>query len=167
MVIILAGIDIRWKYAVAYYFTNKTDPKAKQIDMNITGNALKDIINIIVKAENIGLKVVSVTSDMGSDNLSLWKAWNIGFLDQNGEVRFTICHPVRSQDRLCIMPDLVHLFKNIRSMLENQKIIYLPQSVIQSDGLSYPIVEVKYLEELMHEKKLIMKNNLNLRSPIN
>ncbi|XP_026828913.1 uncharacterized protein LOC105279646 [Ooceraea biroi] len=70
LVIALAGITTRWKYAVAYYLTNKTDFEAKLTDCNPTGNALKDIISkIIVKAENIGLKVAAVISDMGSDNV--------------------------------------------------------------------------------------------------
>ncbi|XP_036147613.1 uncharacterized protein LOC118647242 isoform X1 [Monomorium pharaonis] len=157
LVIALAGITTRWKYAVAYYLTNKVDSEAKQTNCNFTGNALKDIISkVIVKAENIGLKVAAVISDMGSDNLSLWRACNIGY--QNDEVRCTIPHPARLQDKLCIMPDPVHLFKNIRSMLERQKVIYLPESILHSLGLSYPIVEVKYLEELMrHEQKFEFK----------
>ncbi|XP_024893250.1 uncharacterized protein LOC112468354 [Temnothorax curvispinosus] len=126
LIIALAGITTRWKYAVAYYFTNKIDSESNQTDCNVTGNALKDIISkVIVRAENIGLKVASVTSDMGPDNLSLWRAWNVGRYE-NGKVRCTVPHPARPQDKLCIMPDPVHLFKNIRSMLESQKVICLP-----------------------------------------
>ncbi|RLU24294.1 hypothetical protein DMN91_002382 [Ooceraea biroi] len=158
LVIALAGITTRWKYAVAYYLTNKTDFEAKLTDCNPTGNALKDIISkIIVKAENIGLKVAAVISDMGSDNLSLWRAWNIG-CHRNSEIRCSIPHPARPQDRLYIMPDPVHVFKNIRSMLENQEIISLPQSIVESQGLSHPFVEVKHIEELLrHEKKFEFK----------
>jgi len=101
LVIALAGITTRWKYAVAYYLTNKID--SKQTNWNVTGNALKDIISkVIVRAENINLKVATVISDMGSDNLSFWRACNIGF--QNGEVKCTIPHLTRPQDKLCIMP---------------------------------------------------------------
>lgn len=109
-----------------------------------------------MRAENFGLKVATVISDMGSDNLSFWRACNIGY--KNGEVRYTIPHPARPQEKLCIMPDSVHLFKNIRSMLERQKVIYLPQSVLHSQGLVHPIMEMKYLEELMrHEQKFEFK----------
>jgi len=82
---------------------------------------------------------------MGSDNLTLWRAWDIGY--RNGEIKCTIPHPAQSQDKLYIMPDPVHVFKNIRSMLERQKVIYLPESIVNSQSLSHHIVEIKHLEE--------------------
>lgn len=132
-------------------------------EWNVTGNALKNIISeIIVKAENIGLKVICVISDMGSDNLILWRTWDIGY--RNGEIKCTIPHPARSQDKLYIMPDPVHVFKNIRSMVERQKVIYLPESIVNSQGLSHHIVEIKHLEELInHEKRFTFKIATKLR----
>lgn len=56
------------------------------------------------------------------------------------------------------MPDPVHIFKNIHSMLKKQKIICLPQSVVQSQSLSHPIVKIEHLEKLVqHDNKFELK----------
>lgn len=68
LVFLIAGLATRWKQIVAYYFTNK----------KTRGNVYKPIIiEIIEKCEEIGLRVHSVTSDMGAPNQSMWKAFNI------------------------------------------------------------------------------------------
>ncbi|XP_024873880.1 uncharacterized protein LOC112455899, partial [Temnothorax curvispinosus] len=64
LVIMLGGIGSRWKQVVAYYFTSSS----------VNTLQLKEIIEeIINKAEAIGLRVLSVTSDMGFMNMGLWK----------------------------------------------------------------------------------------------
>ncbi|EZA56042.1 hypothetical protein X777_04033 [Ooceraea biroi] len=63
----MCGIFTRWKQIVAYYYTPG----------GFDGTCLKDIIlQIIEKAELIGLKVHSVTSDMGAANQAMWRAFS-------------------------------------------------------------------------------------------
>ncbi|XP_008190218.1 uncharacterized protein LOC103312019 [Acyrthosiphon pisum] len=58
LVFMLAGISSRWKQTVAYYFTSDS----------VNGNTFKTIIiEIISKAEALGLKVNSDTSDISYD----------------------------------------------------------------------------------------------------
>jgi len=71
LVLMLGGISSRWKQIVAYYYTGDSLDSAK----------LKPIVcDIIERAEKIGLRVHSVTSDMGSANMALWKAFGIKIL---------------------------------------------------------------------------------------
>ncbi|KAJ3640491.1 hypothetical protein Zmor_003785 [Zophobas morio] len=90
LAIMLGGITCRWKQTVAYYFTGKSTD----------GTVYEEIIfEIIQKAENFGLKVYSITSDMGSSNLALWRKWGIiaGRHDQN---RNSISHPLDDDRRI-------------------------------------------------------------------
>ncbi|XP_065642239.1 uncharacterized protein LOC136073890 [Hydra vulgaris] len=64
LVFMLGGISTRWKQTVAYYYTGSS--------------VLKIIVLSIIKyTEEIGLKVNSVTSDMGAINQAMWKCFNI------------------------------------------------------------------------------------------
>ena len=64
-----SGIRLRWKQVVAYYFTGNS----------VTGKAFKAIIvEIIKKANEKKLNVLSVTSDMGSANRAMWKSFGVG-----------------------------------------------------------------------------------------
>lgn len=84
---------------------------------------------------------------MGSDNRSMWKAFCI-----KANRSTTICsvsHPVRSSSRLYIMPDVPHLFKSIKSILVSNKIIYLPQDVVQSENLPSKEVKVEHIMDFI------------------
>jgi hypothetical protein len=68
---------------VAYYFTGDS----------VRGNVYEQIIvEIIKKTEGLRLKVVSLTSDMGSSNQGLWKVWNIG-AGRHSEIHNFTAHP--------------------------------------------------------------------------
>lgn len=58
----IRGIFSNWKQPLGYFFYNSTCP----------GSQLKDIIlDSIQKLKNIGLNVIVVISDMGSNNIRL------------------------------------------------------------------------------------------------
>lgn len=62
LIFILAGIFSRWKQIIAFYLTPDS----------YDGALLHSIVlEIIQKAENIGLYVHSVTNDIGSNNLAM------------------------------------------------------------------------------------------------
>lgn len=68
LVFLLAGISHRWKQTVAFYFTGNST----------NGSKFKTIIlEIINKAENIGLNVYGIVSDMGAPNQAMWRTFNI------------------------------------------------------------------------------------------
>ncbi|XP_039303296.1 uncharacterized protein LOC120357257 [Solenopsis invicta] len=151
LVILLAGISRRWKITVAYYFTGTADFECKIEDVNATGNALKTIIlTLIEKAENIDLRVNSVISDMGSDNKAMWNAFGVGCTKEY--VKTSIIHPVRPANRLYFIPDPVHLFKNIKHMLENNKSIRFPADICAANNLSNSLVDIQHIETLLHHE---------------
>lgn len=98
LVIMCGGINRRWKVAMAYFFTGKKNPKIKD-KANNRDTVLKDIIlKITDKCEKIGLKVHSLTTDMGAENRAMWNACGVGCIREHDAV-VSIQHPVRPEDR--------------------------------------------------------------------
>lgn len=150
LVVMLAGLTSRWKYAAAYYLTSSLGKERKKGDeSNETGYALRDIIfDVIGRAEGIQLKVHVAINDMGPDNLALWKALGIK-CTPSGEVQCWIPHPTRPKDKLWFMPDPIHLYKNILSMLGNNKVFTLSQDTVQEENLTVKEVRLQDLQDLV------------------
>jgi len=110
LVFVLDGVSTRWKQVVAYNFTRA---KGEGEDKDAVGKELAEIIIEIVKrAEAIGLRVNCVTSDMGHENAAIWRY--LGLHCIRPESSFAIRHPVRPNDLLCFVTDVPHLFKNLK-----------------------------------------------------
>ncbi|XP_077278932.1 uncharacterized protein LOC143906611 [Temnothorax americanus] len=171
LVIMCGGISRRWKVAVAYFFTGKEGPKIMD-KKSSSGSVFKDIIlKVIDKCEKIGLKVHSITTDMGCENRAMWNMFGIGCTRESDAV-VSIQHPVRAEDRFYFIPDPVHLFKNILTMLESNKIIYLPYDFLVSEKLTDPVVNIQHIDdvlefELQFEIKIayrLKKNKVHCRN---
>lgn len=119
MVFMLGGITSKWKPTVGYYFTGKS------VNSIVYDGIIKDII---AKSEEIGLKIVSIVSDMGSCNQALWRNWNIQ-AKQHSEVCNFIPHPYDFTRKIYIVPDPVHLFKNMKNMLMANKVITISDDI--------------------------------------
>ena len=63
LVFMLGGVASRWKQTVAYHYTSNS------IDGAVIGEIAIDIIRA---ANDIGLKVSCITSDMASSNRAMW-----------------------------------------------------------------------------------------------
>ena len=59
----VGGLTTRWKMKIAYHFTGNS------LDGALMGPVIMDILSELKK---IDLKVIDITSDMGSPNLALW-----------------------------------------------------------------------------------------------
>jgi hypothetical protein len=119
LVFMLGGISTRWKQTVAYYFTGDS----------VRGNVYEQIIvEIIKKTEALGLKVVSLTSDMRSSNQGLWKVWNIG-AGRHSEIHNFTAHPQDKARNMYIFADAPHVFKNIKNMMVCNKILTISESI--------------------------------------
>lgn len=150
------GLYGRWKQVVAYYFTpNSYD-----------GALLKPILlTIIEKAETIGLKVHSVTSDMGPINRVMWNAFQIG-VSRYSTIQNSIPHPQDTTRRLFFLADAPHLLKNLKNSLLSNKVITLPENFRTLYNLEFPTVECEHLNDLLQlqenvELKLTPKININ------
>ena len=148
LVFMVAGVLSRWKQTVAYHFTGDS------INGEYLGNFVKQIL---IKCSNIGLNVICVTSDMGSSNQSFWKSYGVI------AGRYTLTnnffqHPDVPQKKIFIIADPVHLFKNIRMALLNNKTIELPENVVAQHNLQHNLVQASHIKELVdYQDKLNFK----------
>ena len=88
------------------------------------------ILEIIEKMEAIGLHVIDVTTDMGSPNQAMWRAFGV---DHN---KTSVPHPVTPDRKLYFMPDVPHLVKNLRNALIHGHTITLPQDIVEKENLT-------------------------------
>ncbi|XP_011858998.1 PREDICTED: uncharacterized protein LOC105556508, partial [Vollenhovia emeryi] len=148
LLFVLRGVTFKWKQSVCFHLTSS---KANDAKDGATGQAYSNIIrNIIEHSEKIGLRVHCIVSDMGSDNRSMWKTF--GITASRFEVKCSIPHPIRPSCRLYIMADVPHLFKAIRSMIINNKIVYLPQDIVEYNNLPSNEVKFTHFEELLNSE---------------
>ena len=146
LVFVLGGISTRWKQAVAYYFTRA---KAEGEASDAVGKELAGIVlDIVQRAEAIGLRVHSVTSDMGSENRAMWR--HLGLYCNRYGCRFSIPHPTRQGDSLCFIPDVPHVFKSMKRMLVVNGVITLPADIVREENLPSDKVYARHLHDLIN-----------------
>ncbi|VVC30477.1 Transposase protein [Cinara cedri] len=126
LVFMLTGILSRQKQSVAYYFTSDV----------VKGNTFKPIIiQIVIKAEELGLKVNSVTFYMGACNRAMWTSFVIHCLPAH--LQNNILHPCDPEcKKLYFLLDVPHLLKNIKQALFNNKFIKLPKEKVEKIQLN-------------------------------
>lgn len=148
LVFMLAGSSLRWKFPVAYFFTNKAEPALREEDQQCTGREMRRICDeIIAKGEGIKLRINCVITDMGADNQAMWKEYGVGA--DEGWVNVIAEHPVRKGDPLIIMPDTVHVLKNIPTCLASNKKIELDATFVEENGLTTNQVTINQFEDLI------------------
>ncbi|XP_055543297.1 uncharacterized protein LOC129728857 [Wyeomyia smithii] len=140
IVFMLVGIGSPWKQIVGYDFTGNSIP----------GSALKErVMGIMVKAEEINLKVHFITSDSGAKNQRMWKDFGIDFSRGNIMNDLSLVHPLDSSRRLEIIPDAVHVFKNLVHGWLNNVYLTLPEWYVELKKLPSSIVHRAHLKELV------------------
>ena len=131
---------------MAYYYTRA---KAEGEDKDAVGRELSEIVlEIVRRAESIGLRVNSVTCDMGPENAALWRY--LGISCTRYGTSYAIQHPVRPNDLLCFIADVPHLFKSLRKMLMANEVVYLPDDIVQEEGLPTNVVQACHFCNLLN-----------------
>ena len=139
MVFMLSGISTRWKQTVGYYFTGNS----------VYSSALKPIIlNIVRRAAEIGLRVISVTSDMGACNRAMWNSFGIR-CGRLFETVNHIPHPCFPDSNLYFLADVPHVIKNLKAALVNGQDIVLPDWAVQENNLCSNTVTASHLQQLL------------------
>lgn len=103
LVFMLCGISTKWKQTVAYEFTANSFC-AEEMCNKIT--------SIIQRANDIGLVIKVIISDMGPQNRSWWSIMNI-IVGKSCKLINYCKHPYNNQEKLYITADSVHVYKNV------------------------------------------------------
>jgi len=103
-VVLARGVKNNWKQIIACEMTDKTTNREH----------MKTLIqDSILFVESCGLTVLSVTSDMGSNNRGLWSLLGVT-IKPNGDRENTFqCN----NHSIYIIPDVCHLLKNLKSAI--------------------------------------------------
>lgn len=119
----------------------------------MSGNLLSElIIDIIKKVEEIGLRVHSVTSDMGAANQGMWKTLGINATKYSKICNF-IKHPSDESRKLWFFGDVPHALKNMKSGLLSNKCFIIPDSFVRKYMLGTNVVKASCLDELLTSQK--------------
>lgn len=102
LVFMLRGLTSTWKQTVAYLFTGQTTKKQPYWEF---------MQQVIRAAEDSGLRVQAITSDMGPVNVALWN--EVGIRSTKTILIPYIPHPVSTDRDLYFMADPPHLLKNL------------------------------------------------------
>lgn len=155
MVFMLAGISTRWKQVVAYYFTGNS----------VFGSVMKPIvINIVNKASEIGLTVLTVTTDMGACNRAMWNSFGIN-CGRLQKLKTSVQHPSNTKSKLYFLADAPHVIKNLKAAMVNGQDVVLPDWVVTENSLPSNIVSASHLQMLLDfQKDLQLKLSPGLTS---
>ncbi len=99
LVFMVQGINMKWKFALSYYFSNN-NTKAEDLGQLVQEH--------ILKLRDIGLKVRICVCDMAFTNRSLYKTWNVSEM-----------HPYckYNDEKVYFIHDTPHLIKLVRNNL--------------------------------------------------
>lgn len=160
LVYVLTGTHTRWKQVIGYEFTGA----------GFDGSLLKPIIlQINSKAENIGLRINSVTFDMGPYNVACWNSFGVT-AGRTATIKNYIPHPHPRGDsfrRLYFFADVPHVIKNIvQSIIINKK-IYLPIDSHEQYNSPTNVVNAEHLIKMLEvQEDLVFTLNPNLKNKI-
>lgn len=88
------------------------------------GEVYKDIVlDIIHRCHSLGLRVAVITSDMGSSNRAMWRAFGIHVTSVSRS--HAVIHPCNVNWWLYFMADVPHLIKNLCAALLNGSIFLI------------------------------------------
>lgn len=138
MVFMLCGITMKWKQTIGYEYTaNSFCPQ----------EMARKIMTIIEKTHNIGLIIKVVLSDMGAQNRSWWRLFNIT-AGKFSQIQNYTQHPCNNEDKLFITVDPVHVYKNVACTLTAGNTFYLDEIIVKKYNLSHNEVSIKPIREI-------------------
>lgn len=139
LVFMIGGLNTRWKQVIAYHFTGRS----------VDGAILKDLVfHLIQLCFNISLRVLVVTSDMGSANRAVWR--KLGFSsNRHSETVCSVPHPHLGDQKLFFMADPAHVLKNIRGQLLRSETFTLGEETVKEQGLPGKTVSLVHIQAVL------------------
>ncbi|XP_011883597.1 PREDICTED: uncharacterized protein LOC105570767 isoform X2 [Vollenhovia emeryi] len=143
LVFMLCGISSKWKQTIAYEFTANSFCSQEIVQI---------ITAIIQKANDIGIKIKAVISDMGPQNRSWWRIMNIT-VGKHSKINNYTTHPCSNEEKLFIMPDSVHVYKNVACSLTAGNKFYLDDTLVRLYNLPHNEISMKPIREVHNLEK--------------
>lgn len=133
-VVLIRGVATNWKQVIGVEATSGT---YKDIKPEVYYEFLKDCVTAV---EEAGLKVISLTSDMGNSNRRIWSHLNIDAKSSGFTNNKFSCN----DHDVYVMPDVCHLLKNLKlAIMKN--VILLPDYVKTHENLPTNKVSASYV----------------------
>lgn len=107
---------------------------------------------MIVKVEEIGLRIHVITSDMGPANQAMWRAYGIHASWHSVILNFCT-HPVDSSRKLFFCADPPHVFKNAKTSFLTNQIVRIDDQFVINNGLPSNIVQSLHLNDILKEDR--------------
>lgn len=149
LVFMLCGISTKWKQTISYELTANSFCSQEMF---------QKIIAIVQKVHDIGLIIKVIISDMGPQNRSWWHIMNIT-AGKFSKINNSIEHPCNNRDRLFVMPDSVHVFKNVACSLTSGAKLYLNETLVKKYSLPCNEISIISIREVFN---LDQKDTLKL-----
>lgn len=143
LVFMLCGIFSKWKQTIAYEFTTNSF---------CSEEIVQKITTIIQQVNDIGLKIKAAISDMGPQNRSWWRILNI-IISKYCKINNYTTHPSNNEEKLFIMPDSVHVYKNVACSLTTDDKFYLCKTLMTKYNLPYNEISMKPIREVYNLDK--------------
>ena len=160
LVVMLGGVSTRWKQTCGYWFTSNS----------CDGKVFYDLISeVIDEAHKIGLHVLSVTNDMGSSNLAMWKRFGVK-VGKGSDWITQVPHPSLPNEDLFFIADDPHLVKNLKAALCNGHKFVIPGEFVLKHDLPSCEAKIDHIKQLLefdskHQLRLVPGLDLNDLDP--
>ncbi|XP_031335055.1 uncharacterized protein LOC116164931 [Photinus pyralis] len=138
LVFMLAGMTMRWKQTVAYELT-AASYSADEV--------LQKLYYIVRKSHDIGLTITTIISDIGPANRSFWRLLHIT-AGRHEKVKNYCAHPCDKNERLYVMPDPVHAFKNVATSLVRHKIFKISDAIKNKYKLPSEYIKISAIKKV-------------------
>jgi hypothetical protein len=139
LLVLLRSVKNNWKQVIGGHITDGAP--APELFKQF-------IFDCIEFCKHTGLKIVSLSPDMGNENRSLWK--DLGVKIQKTDIRQN--NFIYDNNNVFIMPDVYHLIKNLKnSALRNP--IKLPKEYCEAEVLPTEYVHCKFVVDLWNNEQ--------------
>ena len=152
--VMAVGLNTRWKQLIGYHFTDSSFDPDDMYDW---------LIELIQKMQSIGLRVYSLTMDMGPGNKALWKKLSCSVKKGKEGPEISNIFKV-GEDEIALISDPSHAFKNVRNALQNHKILYMDDDFVEDHGLSTNEVNFDVFEKIV---TFCLQRELSIAAHIN
>ncbi|KAE8739848.1 hypothetical protein FOCC_FOCC014649 [Frankliniella occidentalis] len=131
------GIQTKWKLNAAYHLT------PSRACSDVRANVVLELLDY---AENAGLNCLALVCDMGNRGLLA----ELGFDTTKDGQKYVIPHPFNGNKNLYLVPDVVHIFKSLKEMLQNNEVAMLSEVIYKKYSLPSGAVRFQHIEWLIH-----------------